>query len=693
MEVDLLRTFVEVAEARSYSRAAESLHFVQSTLSRQVGRLEEEAGVRLLERSGRHVECTEAGRLLLPLARAIVARTDDALALLREMAGREPNVVRFGAVPSVMTFTLTPILVSFLATYPSVTVDLSEKDDTELEEGVIRGELDCAVVTLWDTKRVASRHLLTEEILLLVPRDHKLANQETIPLRLLAGESTLLPRAGMNVSNVYVDALRRAGVSLNASYRTSYPEFTKALVRRGLGVAPMPKSQCAPATLEGIVAIPFEKPIYRDLALIYPRDRPLSSGTRSLAVHIRAMLAGGRQVATSTPASMSRPDSASLAAFNAKMEGLVRGLMTPAKVTFNKATLASPKAVGVKKVLYLTLFTASHSMSQVHEQLQLAGDVLSWEVSMVDGRLDPVVMTEALITALSTKVDAVICHAVDAKKILDPLRALKSAGIPAIGFACGNREDLYRCEGTLGPDGWVKEGYQAFAAGYIAAGGAKGVPVRIIRLDQPGVEIAEGRNTGFDQAVAEAKDAGADVEVLAKIDYMLADEMTAFPTAFTRMVVKAVEQHPQYNVMWSSTDKGLNLVRGELLSAGLYDPSKIWCAVDCQPEAFADIHAGGAIKCTIGSPNSWSAWVMMNDLNRVFSGLQPLGAKVCGYPQYLVTKDNSEPPPAGQQVPWDSYMEPEIQAGFTRIWTGASRLTGTKNGRRVAGNASARSAR
>jgi DNA-binding transcriptional LysR family regulator/ABC-type sugar transport system substrate-binding protein len=675
MEVDLLRTFVTVAEARSYSRAAESMHFAQSTLSRQMARLEEEAGIKLLERSGRHVECTVAGELLLPLARAIVARTDDAMRLVRELAGRGPNAVRFGAVPSVMTFVLTPILISFLATYPSVTVDLTEKDDTELEEAVARGELDCAVITPWDSKRVASRHLLTEEIMLLVPSNHRLANLRAVPMSLLVGEETLLPRASMNLSNVYVDALRRAGVSLKASYRASYPEFAKALARRGLGVAPMPKSLCGPAGLDGLVALSFDKPIYRDLALVYPRDRPLSSGARLLADYVRAMMAGGRPMVADTPQRMPRPDSATLAAFNQKVKRLVAGLVTPVEIPLNKATLASPRAVRGKKVLYLALFMASHSMRQVSAQLKLAADVLGWELSVVDCRLDPAVMADALITALSTRVDAVICHALDAKTILDPLRALKTAGIPAIGFACGNREDLYRCDGTLGPEGWAREAYWAFAAGYVFAGGARGVPIRIIRLDNPGVEIAEGRNKGFDEFVVEAKDAGADVEVLAKIDYRLADEMTAFPTAYTTMVVRAVEQHPLYNVVWASIDHGLNLVRGELATAGLFDRSKVWCAVDCQPETFAEIHAGGAIRGTIGSPNSWSAWAMMNDLNRIFSGLQPLGAKGFGYPQYLVTKDNTTPPPAGEQVSWDHYMEADIRAAFIRIWKGTPRAT------------------
>lgn len=72
------------------------------------------------------------------------------------------------------------------------------------------------------------------------------------------------------------------------SRRANYPELTKALVRTGLGVAPMPKMLAAPESLEGLVAVPFDKPLYRDLKIIYPRDRPLPGAARTLMAHIRA---------------------------------------------------------------------------------------------------------------------------------------------------------------------------------------------------------------------------------------------------------------------------------------------------------------------------------------------------------------------------------------------------------------------
>ena len=168
MELDLFKSFLAVAEARSFSRAARTVHSTQPTLSRQIGRLEIELGTRLFERYGRHVELTFNGQLLLPLAQAIVARTEDAISLMKEQAGAGASTVRLGAVGNVFALVLTPILVSFLATYPKVTVDLIEKDDAALEEAVISGELDCAVITPWGSSRAATQYLLTEEIFLVV---------------------------------------------------------------------------------------------------------------------------------------------------------------------------------------------------------------------------------------------------------------------------------------------------------------------------------------------------------------------------------------------------------------------------------------------------------------------------------------------------------------------------------------------
>lgn len=291
MELDLFESFLAVAEARSFSRAAKAVYSTQSTLSRQISRLERELGTRLFDRHGRHVELSFNGQLLLPLAQAIVGRTHEAITLMREQDGAGASTVRFGAVGNVFALALTPVLAPFLATYPRLGIDLVEKDDAELEEAVISGELDCAVITPWGSARTASQYLIAEEILLVVPEDHRLAAFATVKREMLAREPILLPRATMNAGNIVADALRRAGVEPKSSYRANYPELTKALVRRGFGVAPMPRMLIEP--LDGLVAIPFDEPITRTLVFIYPRERPSTAAVRALMAHLVKGLADG----------------------------------------------------------------------------------------------------------------------------------------------------------------------------------------------------------------------------------------------------------------------------------------------------------------------------------------------------------------------------------------------------------------
>lgn len=287
MELDLFRSFVAVAEERSFSRAARVLHTTQPTLSRHISRLEAELGVRLFDRYGRHVECTANGQLLLPMAQAIVTRADQAVSLLREQAGGGASSVRFGAYGSIFALLLTPPLASFAAAYPRVTINLLERDDAHLEEAVISGELDAAVITPWGSARTAGHQLLTEDILLVLPEGHRLAGEPTVPLSALARESVLVPPSTVNAGNIVIDAFRRAGIEPTFSYRATYPELTKALVRKGLGLAAMPRILLEPGTMEGLVAIPFTESLTRDLMLIYPRDRLLSAVARALIMHVR----------------------------------------------------------------------------------------------------------------------------------------------------------------------------------------------------------------------------------------------------------------------------------------------------------------------------------------------------------------------------------------------------------------------
>jgi DNA-binding transcriptional LysR family regulator len=288
MELDQLRSFVAVADARSFTQAAALVHLSQPAISRQIARLESELGTRLFERYGRRVECTADGKLLLPLAKNIISRADEAARLIREQAGATPSKVTFGSTGTVFAHFLAPILASFMKTYPKIHLNLVEREDALLEEAVSSGTIDCAVVTGWGSPRVANIHVLTEEILLLVPLGHRLASAKEVSLSDLADESILLPGSAMNMSNLLIDCCRRAGFEPRVHHRATYLELMRALIRQGLGVALAPKMFLAPQTLDGLAAVPLIERPMRSLNMIYRHEQPVSTAVRALIIHIRS---------------------------------------------------------------------------------------------------------------------------------------------------------------------------------------------------------------------------------------------------------------------------------------------------------------------------------------------------------------------------------------------------------------------
>jgi DNA-binding transcriptional LysR family regulator len=133
---------------------------------------------------------------------------------------------------------------------------------------------------------------LTEEILLVVPQGHRLADGPPVPLSALADEAFLLPGHSMNISNLLMDLCRRAGFEPRVPYRANYLELAKALVRQGLGIALIPKMLIVPETLEGLAAVPLKERPVRSLDLIYLREHPVSTAARALMIHLRLGIAG-----------------------------------------------------------------------------------------------------------------------------------------------------------------------------------------------------------------------------------------------------------------------------------------------------------------------------------------------------------------------------------------------------------------
>lgn len=181
MELHQLKYFVAVAESGSVTRAAQRCHVAQPSLSQQIQRLEASLRVRLLDRLGRGVALTDAGRALLPRARTILAEVRDAEAGVRADAEAGAALLSVGAIPTVAPYMLPAAIERIRRETPTCEIKLREGLTEELIESVIGNEIDCALVSTIDPHELIEQRILAyDELCVVAALDDRLAGKGSV---------------------------------------------------------------------------------------------------------------------------------------------------------------------------------------------------------------------------------------------------------------------------------------------------------------------------------------------------------------------------------------------------------------------------------------------------------------------------------------------------------------------------------
>jgi DNA-binding transcriptional LysR family regulator len=243
-ELRQLRYFVAVAEERNVTRAARRLHIAQQSLSQQILTLEAQLGVVLLHRSGRGVELTEVGVVLLREARPVLAQAERALEAVRSAARGEHGELRVGFLSSVANFLMPPVVRAFSERHPGVTLRAEDLSVASLVAGLREGSLDAGLSRPPLVDDLVSEVVLREPVAAALPADHPLARREALTLSDLAGEPWVLtPRASWPPwHRQYDEDFARAGFEPRVVERGTSPQNLLALVAAGIGVTRLPLS-------------------------------------------------------------------------------------------------------------------------------------------------------------------------------------------------------------------------------------------------------------------------------------------------------------------------------------------------------------------------------------------------------------------------------------------------------------------
>lgn len=245
LELRHMRYFVAVAEELHFGRAALRLHIVQPALSMQVARLEEELGVRLLERTKRQVRLNEAGKVFLVEARAILEAAEWAKEAARRAARGQIGRLSIGFVGPAAYSILPDVLRVYRERYPDVELALNEINSTEQVAALREGRIHVGFVrTPVNDEEIALETVFREPVMVVIPELHPLAKRGKLPLEALAGEPfVMVPRAREpGAHDHYVGLCRQAGFSPRVVQEAHQIHTIVGLVSAGIGVALVPSS-------------------------------------------------------------------------------------------------------------------------------------------------------------------------------------------------------------------------------------------------------------------------------------------------------------------------------------------------------------------------------------------------------------------------------------------------------------------
>jgi len=283
MELFSLHVFLTVAAERSFSRAAEKLLRTQPAISLSLQRLEHELGEKLIDRSGKELILTDAGRTVLEYARrfeSLQQELDNSLAELRDnSSGR----LIIGANESMILYLLRHIE-QYREMYPKVKVQVRRSFSSKIPNELLDGNLELGVIS-YDPgdERLKSKVIYTDALSLVVSPQHRLAHRKTISITELAAENFIAHNVLSPYREVVIREFHAHKVPLRMDIEMPTVETIRKLVQSNAGVAFLPRMCVEQEIEQGLLCEVRVKEIHveRKIRLVYPTRRALSHAGRA----------------------------------------------------------------------------------------------------------------------------------------------------------------------------------------------------------------------------------------------------------------------------------------------------------------------------------------------------------------------------------------------------------------------------
>ncbi|WP_327298809.1 MULTISPECIES: LysR substrate-binding domain-containing protein [unclassified Streptomyces] len=303
LNLERLRILDAVARHGSVSGAADGLHVTTSAVSQQLAKLEREAGQPLLAKNGRGVRLTDAGRLLADHAARILSQVELAQSDLEAQRGRVVGELRISAFPTAARGLLPGVLAALRADHPQLAVCSQELEGEDGVRGVVRGDLDVALVLDWYNKPtampegMAKRALFDDIADIAVPVDHPLAGAAEVELEAFAQDEWITWPEGEFCREWLMFTLGGKGFEPRISHVAGEHPTQMALIAAGLGVGVAPRLGRGPVP-DGVRVVTVRDALRRHVYAIWRAD---ADRRPSIRAAVDALYAAGAGLADTDP--------------------------------------------------------------------------------------------------------------------------------------------------------------------------------------------------------------------------------------------------------------------------------------------------------------------------------------------------------------------------------------------------------
>ena len=241
MDLRRLEAFCKVVELKSFTKAAEEIYLSQPTVSEHIRTLEESIGEKLLDRLGREVLPTPAGKILYRYARKMLREHDEALQAIRKFRGELSGHFIIGASTIPGTYILPALIGSFKVSYPSVDITVRISGSHLIAEEVVKGGMELGIVgALWNDPSLEWKEGFSDELVVAVPPDHPWTLHDSVTLEEMAGEPFILRERDSGTRKVMEHILKEHGFDpsrLRVVAEIGSTEAVKQCVKERVGVS------------------------------------------------------------------------------------------------------------------------------------------------------------------------------------------------------------------------------------------------------------------------------------------------------------------------------------------------------------------------------------------------------------------------------------------------------------------------